>query len=312
MQKLHFVCKPNPDYYPFLGESYLYNSAAYLQLKAAKFGLPLTYYALDGNVAVARIHFFLQKKSDGSLQAVSLPESPFGSLEYGDISSHEIQHLVAYANENLWSKGVGKIIIKDCIEVYRSGGNFACEAIFLGAGYQKKDSFVNHHIPVDHITFEDKMQRMEQKRLRKCKRAMFHFQQEPMDKLAECYHFLKRCRREKGWELSLSLADLEQQLSQLPDIFCLFSVFHADERTAAALCTKVNSGILYDFYHDSLAAYKSYSPVTLLLEGVYHYCQQAGIRLLDMGTSPSRSLQAFKEHCGGMLSFKHTYQIIRR
>ncbi len=312
MRRLRFICGDQPDLYPFSGESFLYNSAAYLQTKVAKFGPTLTYYALDGNVAVARIHFFLQKKSDGSLQAVSLPESPFGSLEYGDISSHELQNLVAYANEHLWRKEVDEITVKDCIETYRSRRNFTTEAIFLGTGYQKKDSFVNHYIPVDFIPLEEKMQRMEQKRLRKCRKAQFFFQQEPMDKLAEYYQFLKRCRREKGWELSLSLANLKQQLSQLPGAFHLFSVFHDDKRVAAALCVSVNSEVLYDFYHGSLAAYKSYSPVTLLLEEMYRYCQQAGIRLLDMGTSPSRSLQAFKEHCGGIVSFKNSYRLTFR
>ena len=60
MQKLHFVCKQNPDCYPFTGERYLYNSAAYLQLKAARFGMPVSFYALRGELAVARIHFFEQ------------------------------------------------------------------------------------------------------------------------------------------------------------------------------------------------------------------------------------------------------------
>ncbi len=312
MEELHFICTENSGPTTLAAEKFLYNSHAFLQLRAKKYGTPLSFYALRKEVVVAGIHFFLVKQDNRHYIAVSIPESPFGSLEYGDISSHEIQHLVAYTNEHLWSKGVDKIIIKDCIEAYRSGRNFTCEAILLGAGYQIKDSFVNHHIPVDYIPHEDKMQRMEQKRLRKCKRAMVHLQQELMDRLTECYHFLKRCRREKGWELSLSLTDLEQQLSQSPGVFCLFSVFHEDERIAAALCIKVNSGIIYNFYHESLAAYKSYSPVTLLLKGIYRYCQQAVIRMLDMGTSPSRSLQAFKEHCGGIASFKHTYQIVRK
>ena len=266
MKQLHFICEENTGRCIPAGSNFLYNSPVFMQLRAKKYGAPLSFYALREEVVVAGIHFFLVKQNNNHCLAVSIPESPFGSLEYGDISRHEIQNFVAYANEHLWSKGVDKIIIKDCIEAYRSGCNFTSEAILLGAGYQIIDSFVNHHIPVDQIPLENKMQRMEQKRLRKCKRAMFHFQQEPMDKLTECYHFLKRCRREKGWELSLSLTDLEQQLSQLPDIFRLFSVFHEDERIAAALCIKVSGSILYDFYHDSLAAYKSYSPVTLLLE----------------------------------------------
>jgi lipid II:glycine glycyltransferase (peptidoglycan interpeptide bridge formation enzyme) len=168
---------------------------------------------------------------------------------------------------------------------------------------------INHHIPVDAQLLHEKMHRMEQKRLRKCRRAGFVFRQEPIAQLPEHFTFLQNCRQEKGWQLSMTLDEIKEMTHAFPQTYRLFSVYDGGRRVAASLSVLIRSDLLYDFYHDSPGEYRSFSPVTLLLQSMYAYCREQGIRLLDMGTSPAVSLQQFKAHMGGVGSQKKSYYL---
>jgi len=310
MKKFSFGWMEGADSQFFKDEaSYLYNKRTYLKLKVPQYGESLTYYIISGVKVVAHIHFFLLQQKDNYLKAVSLPASPFGSLDFCQALPAEVLNsFMQYIFHSLRQKGVDQITIKDCIPAYRSEDTSAYEQSLMNTGFAVWQTQQNHHILVNQDGIAARLHRMEQKRLRKCRTAGFVFRQENVSALNDHYSFLQKCRQEKGWTLSLSLNQLQQSVSAMPEAYALFSVYDLDRRIAAALTVRVNRSIMYDFYHDALAAYKNYSPVVLLVDGLYSYCQQEKISVLDLGTSPSLSLAKFKEHLGGIKSFKKTYQ----
>ncbi|MFP4091350.1 MAG: GNAT family N-acetyltransferase [Cyclobacteriaceae bacterium] len=255
---------------------------------------------------LASIHFFVIDK-DEKLEVVSLAEAPFGSVEIHEDGAFDLKAFMLFVVQTLRERNVHSIIIKDCISIYRP--DVQLKQLFTQLGFSIREKQLNHHIAVDSSHLAGKMHRMEQKRLRKCLRAGFQFRQEPLPDLKDHYHFLQHCRRQKGWELSASLEDIQQLSKLLPHAYRLFSVYDGQRRVAASLSIAVNEHVLYDFYHDSLQEYRQYSPVTLLLDGMYQYCQQERIAYIDMGTSETLSLQAFKSHVGGIASPKITYQL---
>ena len=93
-----------------------------------------------------------------------------------------------------------------------------------------------------------------------------------------------------------------------------FYAVSADGKTAGgAICLRLNTRILYTLFLGHLPEFSSYSPVTMVVAGIYERCQKAGIKLLDLGTAlPSTpgeitGLMRFKERLGAEASDKRTY-----
>ena len=309
MRKLHFVCANETEVYPFSGESFLYNSTPYLQLKAANFGSPLTFYALDGRQAVAQIHFFLQQKNNDGPVAISLPESPFGSLEYGGVTYEEMSAFLDFIINQLRSKSVDRIVIKDCIPAYRQLGHISVGRLLTDAGFRQTESLPNHHIVVDKEAIHSKVSSSKKRSIRLCQNADFIVREYPIRSFSEIYTFISACYLVKGRRLSLDKPQLEQQMKFLPESGHLFVVSDDQEMIAACIAVQVNARVLYTFYYAALETYNFYSPTTLLLHAVYQFCYAKGINILDLGTSNTDSVAHFKKHMGGQHSVKHTYDL---
>lgn len=309
VENLEFVIANEPDLYPMDTETYLYNDKAYLQSKEERFGRPITCYALDGDKAVAKIHFFMIKQNSGETEAVSIPASPFGSIEYDkNISATALTDFIHYFKNNLLARQVKNILIKDCIAAYRNDGRQDLSEILIKSGFQIEEKLINHHIEVDDESLSQKMHPMEVRRLKKCDNAGFILSYEPTTSIDEIYEFIRTCRAEKGWNLSMSKDEIRETAENLPLNYLLLSVKDQEEMVAASIAVLVNKNILYNFYPASRIDYTPFSPTVMLTYGLYQYCQQAKIKILDLGTSPTLSLQGFKQHLGGLSSYKRSYQ----
>ncbi len=80
------------------------------------------------------------------------------------------------------------------------------------------------------------------------------------------------------------------------------------------MTVRVRDDILYTFLPASNPAYHAYSPLVLLMDGLFEYCQQQQIRLLDLGVSldgnhqPKPSLLRFKRNLGALESPKVCFE----
>ena len=309
MRKLHYVCADEAGLYPFSGENFLYNSIPYLQLKAAKFGSSLTFYAFHRNTAVAQIHFFLLKQNDDNYQAVSIPESPFGSLEFGEVNYNEMKSFIDFILEELRSKKVKQIVIKDCIAAYRKQKCISVESLFLESGFTQQGSLPNHHIEVDTDNMMPKLSSSKRRRVRLSKSAGFETKQLNLSGFTDLYSFIAQSYAAKGRRLSLERPQLEEQLKLFPERWFLFATYDGQKMIAACIAVLVNTGVLYTLYYAASADYDYYSPTICLLASVYRFCFTKDIRIMDFGTSNSDSVAHFKKHMGGQHSQKHTYHL---
>ena len=304
---IDFLSEPPPAHYTLAFEPFLYNQEVWLQLKA---GERYSFYAVDHaqQRVLARIHFLIVLDASGIRQAVSLPKSPFGSVEYGhSVDKSTLKAFVLSAAKALKQLSVHAIEIRDCIPAYREKRGISLATVLSEVNFHKQETLVNHHIEINGQPLEEKMHRMERKRLRKCQREGFTFKEESLRHIAFYYQFLADCRSEKGWELSTTLDEVTRAVRKLPNSYRVFALYDNQQCIAACLGVVVNSHIFYDFYHDSLRAYSALSPIVMLLANIYDRLRAEAVTVLDMGTSLTTSLQTFKSHMDGQPTRKDTY-----
>jgi CelD/BcsL family acetyltransferase involved in cellulose biosynthesis len=110
----------------------------------------------------------------------------------------------------------------------------------------------------------------------------------------------------------MSADDLKKVMKFFPESFYLHVLSLSNKWVAASISIRVEHNILYTFYYDHDAEYDRLSPVVMLMDGIYSFCQQEGIKLLDLGTSNingklSESLLDFKLSLGAEPSRKLTF-----
>jgi len=126
------------------------------------------------------------------------------------------------------------------------------------------------------------------------------------------YNFLKACKDDKGFEISMTLDQLMKVSSAFPDDFLLTNIILDEKPVAVSISIKVNQFVLYNFYIDHNRFYNFLSPVVILNEGLYQFCQQNGFKMLDLGTSTlhgviNTSLLNFKLRLGAQPTRKVTF-----
>lgn len=302
-----FQHETHPENYALAFEPFLYNQEAYLQLKEGK---RYSFYAVDDiqQRVLARIHFLLVPDETGTRRAVSLPQSPFGSVEYGtSFDEATLLAFMAYVIKELQMLPVSAIEVRDCITAYRAEGCILLEPVLRKVGFEKSEVVVNHHILVDQKEFADKIHSMEKRRLRKCQRRGLNARQEPLAAIEFFYEFILNCRQERGWQLSMSKEEVCQAVTHLPSAYRIFAVYDQQTCIAASLVVQVHASAIYNFLPASLRAYHSYSPMVALIAAIYDNCYTRSVKVLDLGTSREQSLQTFKAHVGGTDVEKNTF-----
>jgi predicted N-acyltransferase len=296
-----------PPDFQFAFEPSLFNLPLHRQLQSAT-GWESFYLVDDVKKAVlAAIHFYVQQSS-----AMSPCRATFGGLEGVDsLSEEEKTQLLTFSSNELAKSGIQTLAVKQAPEFGRMQNQ---EDFFLKAGFQIKLSEVDAFIEVDG-EYETKIQPRKAKKLRSLRKKDYQAEQLSLHHLTDVYSFILKAREQKGYTLSMSLEQIQELANQFPDRVLLFGVRRKEEMIAAAICLKVKTNWLYDFYHDHDAAHGAESPVVLLMELIYQYCFDNSIKWLQLGTSMTgdqvnEGLILFKERLGAKRVMKNTYQKI--
>jgi hypothetical protein len=229
------------------------------------------------------------------------------------LSAEVVASFLAAVESQLTQVGVQHLHVRSYPLGYDEAGSALLTQALTQQGFRITQTELNNHLPL-HEEFTARLHPSEKRRLRKCERHGFQFEQEPPLLLPLAYEFLSRCRQEKGQQLSLPLERLQELFKLFPQHYFLFSVRNAaGEWVALTVAIRVNSEVLYNFYPASPLAYNAFSPVVLLNAGLHAFGKASGMRLLDLGTSmlpegPNYSLLQFKRHLGGVLSLKLTFE----
>jgi hypothetical protein len=240
--------------------------------------------------------------------------SPFGSVECaGSLPEETVFDFLKYIDQDLQKHGVATIMIKSAPFLYDAEMNTLLHTFLLNLGYRVANAEVASIIPVTSASTREVFHRAERRRHEKCVQEGLVFKCLKTEDLKTVYDFISTCRSEKGYPLSMLLEELQHMVVKFPDRYLLFGAFRNNALVAAAITIRVKKNTLYDFYHDHAAEFDRLSPVTFLVDGIYRFCFENDIQLLDLGTSavdglPNFGLLNFKKKLGAQATTKLTFQ----
>lgn len=176
-------------------------------------------------------------------------------------------------------------------------------------GYATEICDLNHAIAISTVPLAERMTYGNRKRLRKAEREGLVARRVGAEHLPAVYDAIAANRVAKGNTVSMRLDQLEEMARIFPDSMILFGMEANDGFAASAVCLRLSDAILYVFYWGDRPGHAALSPVVALADAIYTYCQDAGITLLDVGTStidhePNFGLIQFKRGLGFTESLK--------
>lgn len=260
--------------------------------------------------ADARCAFFV-----GSGHASSPAAAPFGSVEFiPTLPDSVLDDFIDALIDQARSTGAFVLRLVNYPHCYAPEQAHRLTKQLLQRGFCVAASNQNSYLPITEAAFENIIEAAEQRRLRKCQRAGFQFSHWRCPNVNEVTSFLAQTFQQQGYRLSLPTEQLESLLRSFPEQFPVFVVEDGSVPAALAVTVRVRHDILYTFLPASNPAYHTYSPLVLLMDGLFEYCQQQQIRLLDLGVSldgnhqPKPSLLRFKRNLGALESPKVCFE----
>lgn len=292
-------------------KTYFYNTPQYIAASASTSPLLYTEYEADGHTIQAKFWLFVHDNI-----GCSPMKAPFGSVEFSeDMGDAELQDFIQDIVADARAKKLEKIRIASYPDCYHYEQSLRLHKALLANGFKICYSDLNYHFPVDEkIIFKHLLHRGERWKLNKSKRVGLEFHQVHQPDLDYWYDFISHSRQRKNYEMSLSRADFIHQLCSNRDRYKFFGVYDDARLVALAVTVLVNDDILYTFYTADHLAYRKWSPVVMLHEGIYIYCQDEGYKILDLGTASkhgviNEGVSIFKSSLGAIPSYKHTFEI---
>ena len=313
MDNYTILLQANPDRSAipeFCQPGFFFNEPAHLQQQQDGRFYLLTAVNQTTRRAEARCAFFIRHE-----EAVSPGAAPFGSIEFAETLPDKV--LDTFLRELSTTAQAAKATVLRLINYphcYAPQQANRLTGMLLRHGFLVREANQNFFLPVINQHFDHIIEPEQRRRLQKCRKAGFRFSQWAIPDFAETIDFLKETRRQKGYRLTICPERLTNLLHTFPNQFLVFAVTDGPNLAALTVAVRVRHDILYQFMPASHPAYRTFSPVVMLTDGLFSYCQQQGIRLLDLGVSldsdhqPKPSLMRFKRNLGALESPKLVFE----
>ncbi len=254
-------------------------------------------------------HLFVQ-----DAKGVSPYRASFGSFEVAEYVSHA-DFSAWLASIELFAKnqGITDLEIKHYPNCYNPARSTFIRRGLLRQGFGIIHSIDNQFIEIKEADFDQGLHASERRRLRKCLRAGFRFEEWSNPSSQEVYEFIQHHRQLLGYSLSFSFEQLKIWQEIFPDHFRVFCVKDVDTIASLTLTVRVGEKVLYNFCPADNLSYRNYSPAVLLNKGLYEYAAKEGITILDLGVSMDSegktkpSLRRFKHNLGAKDSEKQIF-----
>ncbi|GAB3960881.1 hypothetical protein GCM10028805_59200 [Spirosoma harenae] len=302
---------PHPHETPkFCQDGFLFNEAEHLrQQNNGQFYL-LTALNQDTQQTEARCAFFVQ-----SDQAMSPLAAPFGSIEFAQkLPESILSSLIHTLVETTRMANVRRLRIVNYPYCYAPEQVQRLENQLKQHGFGLTEANPNSFLSITNQQFTDVIAPAERRRLRKCQEVGFQFKQWESPEVGPIITFLQKNRQVKGYQLTISPERLVNLFHDFPAQFIVFTLQDGDKLIALTITVRVREDILYSFLPASCPDYNSYSPMVMLTDGIFSYCQNQSIRLLDLGVSldanrrQKPNLMRFKRNLGAQESPKQVFE----
>jgi hypothetical protein len=260
----------------------------------------------------ASIEAFLPVHVQGR-KASSPYRSPFGSIIFSArLSPRVLYDFLLFIESELKKNGVEEIDIQNPPIAYHSQNLNLLQALLVTCGFSVSKAEITSVIHIDTQSLDLKMKQQQQQRLTQAKSEGMLFEILDVNNLFEVYTLISEWQLTKGFNLSMSLSELTKVVEIFPERFIISVVKLKKATVAAAISIRVTKNVVYNFYLSHNPSYNQLSPVLLVLEGLYKYCQQHSVSLLDLGTSsllgmPNFPLLDFKRRVGSEFSCKFAF-----
>ncbi len=243
----------------------------------------------------------------------SQDKSPFGSVwRLKDITNGQLDFFIKHVLNWCEELKLERFIIKGYPLCYDPQSSSQLTNSLIINEFKQEALDINQHIEVREKDFIQKIIKLEKKKLMKCQNEGFEFRICSVEDLEEAYGLIKNVREQKGYPVTMDYPELKIMFDQYPDNYMLFAAFNLHKMIATSVSIRVNDKIMYNFYHGHDTNYNYFSPILLVLEGIYRYCLEHKIEIIDLGISSDRSkvnpgLYQFKKNIGALESPKITF-----
>ncbi len=307
----HILSGQSPDLYPPFGSpGFFFNTPEHLAQQGP--GTLHTVAALNQRTGQteARCAYFIHAG-----QALSPAAAPFGSVEFvADLPDTILDALIDRLLHDAKRAGATRIRLTNYPHCYAPEQAAQLTRQLLRAGFGVAESNQTYFLSVGTAPFAGGMHPSEQRRLRQCSRAGFRFEHWPRPDGPELARFIAETRHRQGYRLTIPNNRLLALLDTFPRQFPVFTVRDGNRLIALTVAVRVRTDILYSFLPASDPDYHTRSPMVMLTDGLFQYCRQAQIRLLDLGLSldgdrrPKPGLLRFKQNLGALPSPKLVFE----
>ena len=260
--------------------------------------------------AEARCAFF-----DNGPVASSPGAAPFGSVEFDnnlpDSVLGELLYILTDKARQDCCSSVRLVNYPDC---YAPEQAERLTNHLLNQRYRMVRDDANFYLTVGTDSLDRRMHSQERRKLRRAQQAGLRFSEWQQPSIADVMAFLGQSRAQQQYPLTLPPDRLACLLTRFPDKFSVFTVRDRAAIASLAVTVRVSNDILYYFLPADNLAYRPFSPAVMLIDGLFGYCQQEHIKLLDLGVSLDHhrdfkpSLAQFKQNLGAVSSPKRVFE----
>ncbi|MFD2937204.1 GNAT family N-acetyltransferase [Spirosoma flavum] len=302
---------PQSAYIPkFCQSGFLFNDHQHLQQQDSGNFYLLSALNQTTQQAEARCAFYIC-----SDEAISPVAAPFGSIEFAEsLPDAVLDRFLVSLLEAVRGVGARKLRLVNYPHCYAPQQAEKLTAILAKHDFYRLEANQNSFLPIGNKRFEAHLISAERRRLRKCREANFQFVHWQTPNLTEAINFIQQTRQQQGYQMTISTERLIDLWQKFPNQFSVFVVKDGTQLAALSITVRVRDDILYNFIPASHPSYHAFSPMVMLIDGLFTYCQQQEIRLLDLGVSldanrqPKPSLMRFKRNLGALESPKLTFE----
>ena len=260
------------------------------------------------NLPVAKFSVLIIKD-----QAYSPWKAPYGSVECRRDIGHEamcifVDKILEWVKKN----GISDLKIVHYPDFYNQTISEIIRDCYVERGIELKVSDRNQHLRVSTAIFLSVISSDERRRLNNCLKMGFTGEMANFSRLREAYDLLVRARRRKGYPEAMPFDELERMFLLHPDHYLLFTTMDDDKIIALTISIRINTDIVYNFYHADHEDYLNLSPTVMSINFVYGYCQENSIPFIDLGVSSldgeiNEGLYRFKRELGADDNHKKRY-----
>ena len=293
---------------PFSQPGFFFNEPLHLQ-QQGRFHL-LTAFNSCTRQTDARCAFFVQPT-----YALSPLAAPFGSVEFTEnLPDQLLDAFIGSLLQEAQCLGAITLRLVHYPTCYAPVQTERLTAKLLAHGFKITENHATFFLRVGEHDFERGLVSAERRRLRKAGRMGFRVAYQLHPNVDDVISFVQETRQRKGYSLTIAPEQVRNLLRNYPDRYAVFAVMDGQTTAALTITVRVRHDVLYSFLPASNPDYATYSPMVLLTDGLFRYCQQQQIRLLDLGLSldhnrqPKPSLMRFKRNLGAQESPKLVFE----